>query len=378
MRLGSWLPFGRVPAELAFFCRVSSAPETVRRLTEGAGAALVASETAEAARLVREWPEPPPGPLVQQLSVDGAMVPLVGGDWAEVKTLALGTVEARVGPDGPEAHAVGLRYFARLAEAEPFGRLATVATHAAGTARAGRVCAVTDGAAWIPGFVDLQRPDAVRILDFPHAVEHLAAAAHAVAGPISPAATAWVAQQAHELKHGDPDRVLAAVAALPAVTAEARATRDRVLGYLTARRGQLAYAAFRAAGYPIGDGAVESANKLLVEARLKGSGMHWAREAVNPMLALRAAICSGRWEPAWAQSCRQRRCRRARPRSRREGLPPAAPPREPVPPTLPVRGGPAARTTRATLVVAGRPTARHPWRAFRLPGSPVFTSPAKR
>lgn len=58
----------------------------------------------------------------------------------------------------------------------------------------------------------------MRILDFSHAVEHLAAV-RTVAGPTSPAVAAWVAQQAHELKHGDPDRVLAAVAALPAVTA---------------------------------------------------------------------------------------------------------------------------------------------------------------
>jgi len=30
---------------------------------------------------------------------------------------------------------------------------------------------------------------------------------------------------------------------------------------------------------------VESANKLVVEGRLKGSGMHWARAQVTPMVA---------------------------------------------------------------------------------------------
>jgi hypothetical protein len=42
--------------------------------------------------LEREVPVAPQGPAVQLLSVDGAMVPLVVGEWAEVKTLALGVV----------------------------------------------------------------------------------------------------------------------------------------------------------------------------------------------------------------------------------------------------------------------------------------------
>jgi hypothetical protein len=33
---------------------------------------------------------------------------------------------------------------------------------------------------------------------------------------------------------------------------------------------------------------VESANKLVVEDRLKGAGMHWADANVNPLLALEA------------------------------------------------------------------------------------------
>jgi hypothetical protein len=46
-------------------------------------------------------------------------------------------------------------------------------------------------------------------------------------------------------------------------------------------------------------GIVKSGNKLVVEARLKGSGMHWAEGNVNPMLALRNIICSDRWKEDW-------------------------------------------------------------------------------
>jgi len=69
--------------------------------------------------------------------------------------------------------------------------------------------------------------------------------------------------------------------------------------YLARRRELIRYAAFGAAGYPIGSGCVESANKLVVEARLKLAGMHWARANVNPMLALRTLVANDRWADDW-------------------------------------------------------------------------------
>ena len=59
------------------------------------------------------------------------------------------------------------------------------------------------------------------------------------------------------------------------------------------------YHLFHQQGWPIGSGTVESANKLVVEARLKGAGMHWKRENVDPMLALRNIVCNDRWNQEW-------------------------------------------------------------------------------
>ena len=49
------------------------------------------------------------------------------------------------------------------------------------------------------------------------------------------------------------------------------------------------------------------ANKNVVEARLKGTGMHWQRTHVNPMLALRNAICSDRWQEMWKKALKHHR-----------------------------------------------------------------------
>ena len=283
VRLGAWMPFEQAAEHLAFFWRVRLSEATARRHAEAAGAAYVTVQTAEVERLEREASAPPPGPAVQQVSADGAMVPLVGGVWGEVKTVAIGTVAPARGPDGAArgpARATELSYFSRLADRESFTRLAHVELHRRGTETAGVVVGVMDGAEWEQKFLDRYRPDAVRVLDFPHALEHLSAAAQATFGAATAEGAVWLAAQADALQHGAPSAVLVALNQLPVSRASepfaARQARDGTFGYLAKRLEQLRYAEFLAAGYPIASGAVESANKLVVERRLKGSGMHWA------------------------------------------------------------------------------------------------------
>jgi hypothetical protein len=369
VRLGTWLPFEQVPEGLAWFTAVVVGRDTARRLTEGAGAALVAAETAAVAQLEQAGPPAVVPTERHQVSVDGATVPLVHGEWAEVKTLAIGRVERQPGPQGLEVHTTALSYFSRLADADTFRRLAWVETHRRGITLAPDVCALVDGADWCQGFVDWHCPDAVRILDFPHAAGYVVAAARSVLGAEPAALTAWVEQHLHELEYGDPDRVLAVLRAWPAVWVPGpegpTCPRDDALRYLEKRRAQIAYARFRAAGYPIGSGAVESANKLVVEARLKGSGMHWARANVNPLLALRAAACSHRWAEAWAQLWAEQRRQVAARRQQRSAAkrPPPAPAAVPAP-----EGGPARAARRAVArlplgrMVNGRPAATLPGR----------------
>lgn len=134
--LGAWIPFEPAAELLAHFTRGRTGEATARRGTEEAGAAYVALQTKELERLERETPMAPAGPAVQQLSVDGAMVPLLHKDWAEVKTLAIGVVRQRLktGEMGP--HTEEISYFSRLADHLSFARLAFVETHRRGTARA--------------------------------------------------------------------------------------------------------------------------------------------------------------------------------------------------------------------------------------------------
>ena len=295
------MPFERAAEMLADFTKVVVSEPTARRQTEAAGAAYVAIQTAEAERIEQELPPSPAGPEKQLLSVDGCMVPLVHGEWVEVKTVAIGVVEKPVWEQGEwVVHTRELSYFSRLAEAETFGRLALVETHRRGVEKAGKVAAVANGAEWEQGFIDLHRHDAVRILDFTHAKDHIKGMGEAVWGEETPEVQAWLPGVLHRLKHDGPAEVLAELTALTQTHPGLPLLAEH-LAYLQKREGHMQYPTYQAAGLPIGSGAVESGEKVVIEGRLAGAGMHWARPHVDPMAALRNVVCSDRWDEAWPQ-----------------------------------------------------------------------------
>ena len=346
VRLSTTQPsFAKASAELAWHTGTTVHADTARRRTEAAGAVLVRQETSEAARILRDHPDPPAGPDTLIFSVDGAMVPLVGGQWKEVRTLAVGAVQPPVaGRDGPVIHTTDLSYFSRLTESSTFGALALPELHRRGIETARRVGAVVDGATWCQGFIDYHYPEAVRILDLPHAAEHLTAIGQTPT-PGGPLLTPAEQQRLRDdLRANGPTGVLAELR--PLVTPfPPDAEVQTHLTYLETRQAQLQYPQFVADGWPIGSGMVESANKLVVEDRLKGAGMHWDEANVNPMLALRNAFCNERWDEAWTvieqglrtQVVVQRQARRLQ-RTPPSTSPPVSPPpmcEAPPPPVAP-------------------------------------------
>lgn len=358
VRLSAALPFAAAAAFLSEVTHTSLSEGSAQRLTYAAGTTLVAQQTHAANQIVTEMPAALPGPACLLLSADGAMVPLVGGAWAEVKTLVAGAVAHDPTPDGPPVvRTTQLSSFSRMAPAEAFIPWATVETYRRGVERAGQVVAISDGAEWIQALFDLQCPQAQRILDFPHAAQRLSAIAAAVLGEDTPAAQTWAATQCHTLKQQGLTPVLAAIDQLVATPAAADTVAAH-RAYLAKRHALMDYPAYQAAGWPIGSGCVESANKLVVEARLKGAGMHWAREHVNPMVALRNVVCSDRWAEDWPTIAQTARV--AARLARRERRHPPAGASAPTPePTQrpPLPGG-----------KAHAPPATHPWKRPALPG----------
>jgi hypothetical protein len=349
-RLGaSCVSFGEAQTLLADLLQVELSSETVRRITETVGRHAVTLESAEAVALTRSLAAPAAAVVdrLQQVSVDGVLVPLAGGTWEEVKCVAIGRVEATAA--GPRA--VDLSYFARLADADRFIAEANVEMHHRGTEKAREVVAVTDGAEWIQRYLDAHCPAALRIIDWAHAAGYLSAAGQALFGIGTPDGIAWTETQRDLLWEGQAEAIVAELRRLDDTSERLKPLREAA-HYLQKRLDMLHYAAFRAGGYPIGSGIVESANKLLVESRLKGPGKHWARPNVDPMLGLRCMTANRRWATRWPTiRTAMRRPHRHRPKP----LPPR--PTPPIPePVVP------GRLYVAVYDSDRKPTNAHPWK----------------
>jgi hypothetical protein len=162
------------------------------------------------------------------------------------------------------------------------------------------VVCLADGAPGNWNQFALHFPLRVEILDWYHAMEHLWAAGKAGLGEGSDEANAWVKEQETLLWQGQVQTVIEAVETLANLTASEPVAREA--RYLRTNEKRMDYAHFREQGYPIGSGAVESACKRLVGARLKGSGMRWTAAGSQAVLNLCAALASDRWDEEWPRT----------------------------------------------------------------------------
>lgn len=370
VRLGAWMPFEKAAALLTGLLGVAVSQSRGRRCTQAAGKAYVELQTEAADRIEREAPELLPGCEQLVVSADGAMVPLLQGEWAEVKTMAIGEVQTQRSGPGQAVQVKKISYFSRLVDARRFEHLTLSEVHHRGVGQSKQVAAVMDGAEWLQSLIDYHCPSAIRILDFPHAGQRLGEIAQSIWGEGSPKASQWTQKRLHLLKHQGPQGILVQLDLLTQ-----RYPQNEILAqnraYLEKRKTQMQYPHYQRQNWPIGSGMVESANKLVVEARLKGAGMHWKREHVDPMLALRNIVCSDRWDQEWPKIAHRLRQRvilrkKARRRQHLQDLPPTPTPPAPArnlsdsipnPSPKPVQKHPPQKSSKSR-----KPAANHPWR----------------
>jgi hypothetical protein len=299
VRLSGWMPFRKAKEILADLLGIRVSKIVSQQYTERAGEAYEQLQNDEVAELEKKMPPAPKGSEKMLISADGAMVPLLHGIWAEVRTLVVGEVQPPKEEHGEQViHTQKLSYFSRKVNAETFDRLALVEIHRRGIENAKQVAAVMDGAEWEQGFTEHHCPQATRILDFPHAAEHISPIGAYLHGENTLETRAWLDDRLHKLKHSGPEDLLVELRELQSQRPEAQEIASN-LAYLEKRKQQMQYPSFQAQGWPIGSGMVESGNKLVVEARLKGAGMHWAEQNVNPLLTIRNILCSDRWKEEW-------------------------------------------------------------------------------
>lgn len=313
VRLGVEIPSYRRAAEAyAALTKIGVSKSWLQALVGEYGGQLVAIEAQAAAATtqapgrddtvitVRQMPEP--DSEVMAVALDGVMIHVRDEGWKEVRIATFSAVEASVAEERDEEKEVRLThhsYRAGLWEAKEFATQQWAEGCRRGLERARRIVAVADGAHWIWTIILMCYAPCIEIIDWWHAVEKLWATANGVFGTGDGQAARWVDAQKQRLWRGNLRAVLAALRVQCPRGQPLSAAAWSAISYLYHNRRRMAYASFRHAGYPIGSGSVESACKVVVQARMKQAGMRWSRNGAQAMLALRCALLSGRWDAVW-------------------------------------------------------------------------------
>jgi hypothetical protein len=156
------------------------------------------------------------------------------------------------------------------------------------------VVIVGDGAEWIWKRAELF-VNRCEILDFWHAVEHAWKFARLRYGEESKMGARWVHRLAKDLKAGKVQHVIRRLKAMKASTPEVRDQLNSLIKYYSDNAHRMKYDEYLKKGYGIGSGAVESAHKQVVHARLRQAGMRWSEAGAQRLLALRVLLLNGQW-----------------------------------------------------------------------------------
>jgi hypothetical protein len=156
------------------------------------------------------------------------------------------------------------------------------------------VVIVGDGAEWIWNRATwfIRRCE---ILDFWHALEHAWEFAHLRFGEGSQQADQWVHQIGIDLKAGKVEQIITRLKRLRPKSPQLRASLDSLIRYYSENAGRMRYDDYLRLGYGIGSGAVESAHKQVVHARLRQAGMRWSEAGARRLLALRLLLLNNNW-----------------------------------------------------------------------------------
>jgi hypothetical protein len=189
-------------------------------------------------------------------------------------------------------------YISTLSPVGDFGLLLRKEALRRGSGTAGKIVLLIDGAAGLENLGRINFPDALQIVDFYHALEHLKTLLEALWGKDHPDIQKQRHRWAKRLLKDGVEKIIKQAR----LWSDGRATQEGVnkaLGYFERHIQRMQYGTFRQAGYFIGSGVVEAGCKTVIGSRCKQSGMFWSQDGAENILALRCIKSSRQWESFW-------------------------------------------------------------------------------
>jgi hypothetical protein len=242
------------------------------------------------------------------VQTDEAMVPICGEKAVIYKENKLGIVYKdtdivrKMSKTGKER--IGIKnkhYVSSLGEGiDKYKKMLYTRCLEQGAKRADEVIILGDGALWINKFKEKYFSNAIQILDWYYAVEHLWTTAHTLFGEENiKQCEEWVKPLKALLWDGKVDSIIKKITQDAMSRKKNQTPLFELRTYYLNNKNHMKYDEFRSKGYNIGSGAIESANKYIVGQRLKLSGMQWTISHANAMIHLRCKYYEGNWDSFW-------------------------------------------------------------------------------
>jgi hypothetical protein len=154
---------------------------------------------------------------------------------------------------------------------------------------------INDGAAWIHQWCKDIYPQAVHVLDYYHAAEHLYEFV-ALAFKDSEAGKQWGKSIETLFMQSKIEQAIAAIQQQPAGNKKAQDVKTGLINYYQQNKSRMDYACYLKIGNGIiGSGAIESAHRTVIQKRLKQSGQRWSITGAQNVLNLRVVYMSSQW-----------------------------------------------------------------------------------
>ena len=225
--------------------------------------------------------------MTRCVSIDGGMVCLRDEGWKEMKVGLVSDFKTDWLSDAASVKLVDMDYCAVIGDVHSFDPALWALAVKRDVPYAGQLVVVCDGAPWIWRLVADLFPVCHQILDYYHARQHLAKMAQERHPDDNEQAQIWFKDMSDALFNGEIFKIIADLQAHHLKTS-----------YFVNHQRRMQYQQFRAEGFPIGSGGVESAIKQFKH-RLTGAGMRWSRQGAERMITIRSTLLAGHLSTLW-------------------------------------------------------------------------------
>jgi hypothetical protein len=152
---------------------------------------------------------------------------------------------------------------------------------------------ICDGAKWIWKWIDEYYPNSTQILDMFHCKEHLYDFAKIYYRKDEQQALKWVESCIELLMNKKVSQLLISISELSCSKKQVEKEKQKLLTYLQNNETRINYGLYNEQGLLLGSGAIESANRNVIQKRMKLSGQRWTLQGAQQMLNLRVCYKSG-------------------------------------------------------------------------------------